>query len=205
MDTPDSAEVFRAAFDARMGNVHVAGFAKVTSYDAAARTANVKVGWKRAVPTDTEGEFATEEIPDLPALPVIHFGGAAAHLRVPLAAGDTVLVVVCDTDQATWLRTGEVSDPGDLRRFHLSHACCIPWAKSVGPGARDLKVANAEVGGTTDAAALADKVATELNLIAAALDTLAAAIPATNSYTAAANTVAAIRGRIQSAVLKLGS
>lgn len=205
MDTPDPAEVFRTAFDARLANVHVAGFGKVTSYNAAARRADVKVGWKRAVPTDVEGEFVTEVIPDLPSVPVIHFGGAAAYLRTPLAAGDTVLILVCDTDQTTWLRTGEVSDPGDLRRFHLSHAVAIPWAKSAAPADPDLKAANAHVGGSVDEASLASKVATELNAIAAALDALALAIPATNPYTAAANTVAAIRARIRSTALKLGS
>lgn len=199
METPDPAEAFRAAFDARMSNVHVAGFGKVTSYNAAERTANVKVGWKRAVPTDVEGEFRTEEIPELPALPVIHFGGAQGHLRIPLSAGDTVLILVCDTDQSTWLRTGETSDPGDLRRFHLSHACCIPWAKAVGPSARDLKVASAEVGGSTDAAALASVVDAILSAVATCTPGpqepgLSAIKTALAAYTASG-----------SAVLKLGS
>lgn len=189
METPDYAEIFRSAVDARLAAFHVAGFGKVRSY--ADGKANVTPGWKRAVPTDVEGEFVVEGIPELPDVPVIHFGGAGGYFRPSLSPGDTVLVIVCDTDQATWLRTGNASDPGDLRRFHLSHACCIPWAKSPGVVA--------------DAAALADKVATELNAIAAALDTIAAAVPVTNPYTAAVNTVAAVRARIQSAVLKLGS
>lgn len=199
METPDPAEVFRAAFDARLGAVHVAGFGKVTSYNAADKTADVRVGWKRAVPTDEEGTFVTEVIPDLPAVPVIHFGGGSGHLRIPLSAGDTVLIVVCDTDQATWLRTGEVSDPGDLRRFHLSHAVAIPWAKAVGPSALDLKVASAEVGGTTDAAALASAVDTILAAIAACTPS------GTETGLAAIKAALASLTTSASAVLKLGS
>ncbi len=202
-------EAIQAALDARLNQAHVALPGVVVSYNAARQTADVRPGVKRAVPTDVEGIFTTETLPVIPSVPVCWPRGNGQHFAPGLAAGDGVLIVVCDIDPATWVRTGEVSDPGDLRKMDLSHAVCIPGfvpsGDALSPSEPDLKAADAAIGGATQEASVANAVATELFAIATALDTLAAAIPATNSYTAATNTVLAVRNRIKSAVLKIGS
>jgi hypothetical protein len=153
------AEVIQAALEARLSSMHVAIPGKVVSYNATTQTADVRPGVKRAVSTAVEGEFITEELPVIPSVPVCWPGGSGGHFRPSLSSGDGVLIVVCDLDPATWVRTGEVSDPGDLRRFDLSHAVCLPGFRpasgAISPSDPDVKSASAAFGGSTDAAALA--------------------------------------------------
>ena len=70
--------------------------------------------------------------------------------------------MICDLDPATWLRTGEVSDPGDLRKSSLAHAVAIPGlafeGATISAAAPALVAADAEIGGSADAAALASKL-----------------------------------------------
>lgn len=155
----DLSEVVQDALDARLSGAHVALPGKVLSYDATAQTADVEVGVNRLVPTSVEGEFRSEKIPPVYAVPVCWPRGNGQHFAPGLAVGDGVLLVICDLDPSTWVRTGNRSDPADLRKMDLSHAVCVPGFAPAGsalpPSAKDLKCADAEIGGSTDAAALA--------------------------------------------------
>lgn len=179
----------------------------VKSYSAATQLANVQPAVQDFYESE-EGERSDTTCPVVNDVPVCWPSGAGQYWHPGLSAGDEVLLVFAALDPSAWQRTGSVSKASDLRRHHISHAFAIPSPRSQGrllPATPGGKIQRLEVGGTTHESAVAQAVAAELNLIAAALDAIAGAVPTTNPYTAAVNTTAAIRARIKSLVLSLSS
>lgn len=172
----------------------------VVAYDQGANTADVRPGVRRAVPTTVDGETVTEALATVFAARVVWPGGAGGYFAASLSPGDKVLLLCCDDDPSDFLRTGEVSDPGDVRRNRPGHAVCIPGL-DVKPDV-GLVAAKAAIGGSSDAAALASMTRAHFALVAMALDSIAAAVPTPNPYPASGVPSAATFG---SAVLKVGS
>lgn len=159
-------------------------------------TATVRIGTNRRVPSmHLDEEDGLEEFAPIQNVPVMWLAGRGIQVSptARLAPGDPVLLVCLDRDASSWRRSGSVSDPDDAALHDWANAVAIPG----------LVPDSSPFTAPADASALASKVATELNAIAAAMDTIAAAVPVTNPYTAAANTPAAIKARIASTILKL--
>jgi len=125
MAEPTLAEIIRSALDARLLDLHVALPCRVESYDATAQTVEVMPLVRRAIEDDI-GETQHEDLPKLPNVPVLFPRSAAFSATWPLAPGDTVLVVFCSSAIGNWRESGDLADPGDLRRHDLSHAIAIP-------------------------------------------------------------------------------
>lgn len=106
-------------------DLHTALPGRVESYDRATQTANVRPMVRRALP-NVEGGTTAEEMPVLRAVPVVWPRVGNWFLHMPLAVGDSVLLVVLERDLARWRQTGELGDPIDHRAHHLSHAVAIP-------------------------------------------------------------------------------
>jgi hypothetical protein len=139
---PTLAEIVRLALESRLLDLHVALPCRVESYDATTQTIEALPMVRRAI-TDTASW--------------------------PLAPGDFVLVVFCSSAIGNWRESGDIADPGDLRRHDLSHAVAIPGIGPKGstiptsPTAAVLEVTapatHVAVGAAaTDFAALASKV-----------------------------------------------
>lgn len=124
-DAPSLASVIRGAIEAHALELHTAMPGKVLSYDAAAQTADVQPVLRRPM-RDVDGERVVEDLPVIPNVPVMFPRTAGAFISLPVAAGDYVLLVLCEGSIDAWRATGEVSDPGDERRHNLSHAVAIP-------------------------------------------------------------------------------
>jgi len=126
-DSPDLEEVIRAWVDARARAMHVAMPGRVQSYDPATQRATVLPMVRHEVP-QSDGSSAYEDLPPLPEIPVLQPRGGAFFLHLPVAVGDTVLLVFQDVATGSF----EASDgsspvyPGDLRRHGLSSAVAIP-------------------------------------------------------------------------------
>lgn len=105
---------------------HVAYPGRVQSYDAATQTADVVPLIRQQVP-QPDGSYALEELPVLPSVPVVWPRVGAWFLAMTLQPGDTVQLL-CNTSAIGHWRTGtgDVTDPGDLRRQHLAHAVAFP-------------------------------------------------------------------------------
>jgi hypothetical protein len=169
--------------------MHTALPGKIESYDASKQMADVTPLIRRALPRE-DGTLASEPMPTIRAVPVIWPRTGDFFVHLPLAAGDTVLLVCCERDFARWMQTGEASDPLDVRHHHLSHAVAIPGffprSNPVGSsntpsdalvigkdGGATIRVKNAEIKIGTNAsqfAALANLVKARLDTIQAAYD-----------------------------------
>jgi hypothetical protein len=105
---------------------HVAYPGRVQSYDATTQTADIVPLIRQQVP-QPDGSYALEELPVMPSVPVVWPRVGAWFLAMALVPGDTVQLL-CNTSAIGHWRTGtgDVTDPGDLRRQHLAHAVALP-------------------------------------------------------------------------------
>lgn len=171
IDEPEWPEILRAVQDSLAARIHTSLPAIVKSYDSATQTATVQL----AV------QLRGNNVPPLSDVPVCWPGGAAGFVHVPLAAGDTCLVVFTEEDFSRWYTTGSVSAPAVLARHGL-HAVAIPGLR---PGTAPLAVtgghvtvaSSTEVRLGSDTAsnfvALANLVDAKLNLLRDAIATAA--------------------------------
>lgn len=110
--------VIRRVVEAELSDVYVARPGKVTAYDPLTNTAFVKPGTKRAL-YKTDGERVFEELPEIPFVPVIMPRAGGKSIRMPVQAGDTVLLVFTDTSMAEWRAGEDSAEPLDAREHSI--------------------------------------------------------------------------------------
>lgn len=121
INDPEWPEIIRAVQDQLQDRIHTSCPAVVKSYDTATQTATVQLV------VQLKGEDgAMTTVPELEDVPVCWPGGAAGFLHVPLAAGDTVMVLFSESDFSGWWESGSVSAPKMLARHDLGYAIAIP-------------------------------------------------------------------------------
>jgi hypothetical protein len=126
INDPDWTEILRAVQDQLAERIHTSCPGIVKSYDSTTQVASVQL----AVQLKGEnGEMTT--VPVLDDVPVCWPGGASGGLHVPLAAGDTVMVLFSESDFSGWWDTGSVSAPKMLARHDLN-AVAIPGLRREG-------------------------------------------------------------------------
>lgn len=125
-EEPTDAEVITAALDSRLLSLHTSMPGVVVSYNPATQCANVQPVIKRAVPL-SDGTYEHEELPIVHNVQV-EFGGSTGGyaMQFPVLPGDNVWLIFSEAATAKWRTTGQISEPGDLRRHDLSYACAIP-------------------------------------------------------------------------------
>jgi hypothetical protein len=120
INDPDWPEILRAVQEQLADRVHTSLPGIVKSYDSTTQVASVQLAVQLK---GEDGDMKT--VPVLDDVPVCWPGGAAGGLHVPLAAGDTVMVLFSESDFSGWWATGSVSAPKMLARHDL-HAVAIP-------------------------------------------------------------------------------
>lgn len=123
---PSSEELTRAWIERYLGDLHVALPGRVVSYDENTQTADVLPLVRHPSP-QPDGSVAQEDLPVIPSVPVLWMRGGGCFVALPLEPGDGVQLLVNSAAIGHWRAgQGEVTDAGDLRRHHLSHAVAIP-------------------------------------------------------------------------------
>jgi hypothetical protein len=200
--TPDQLQdVLELVLENRMAQVWTALPGIVQSYDATTQTASVRPAVQDPK-EDGDGLRVDTSLPVITDCPVAWPRGAGQYWHPGLAAGDEVVIVFTTLDPAVWYRTGSLSKAADVRRHHPSHAFVLPGVGSRGrplPATPGAKIQRMEVGGTADAPPTATQVRAQLIAIKAAMDTIATAAGAVNSY------VVPALSALQSTVLKVSS
>jgi hypothetical protein len=201
MPSADALDIMLRSFAA---NLHVALPGIVRSYDAETQTCEVQPACRAAIPSatdDEDGDDTIESLPILTSVPVCWPRGGGFFMHAPLAEGDAVLLVFCESDINAWRQTANESDPGMDLRHGLSGAVAIPGlfprnAPLTRPGqfpndltigdddgafVRVLAGGTVEIGGA-NALALHANLNQHLSAIAASLTVLATATGATVTY-----------------------
>jgi hypothetical protein len=121
---PTFAEVISGAIESRLLDLHTCMPGIVTGFDAIGQSVNVQPAIKRAINTYA-GELEHEELPIVHNVPLAFPGGGGYVMRFPVTAGDHVWLMFSEAAMSQWRTTGQVSEPGDLRRHDLSYACAM--------------------------------------------------------------------------------
>lgn len=111
--------------DARAAEVYTCFPARVDSYDAPNKCADLVPMLRRPLPTK-DGDTVFEELPILPNIPIVFPQGDGISITWSLKKGSHVLVHVSMWGTAEWRKTGDVSDPGDLRLHHPANCFAVP-------------------------------------------------------------------------------
>lgn len=187
--------VLREAMDARVADVHTALPGKIVNYDAEKQVADVQP-MVRDVFYDVQGTLKTRSFPVLPSVPVAFLRGGGFFVSLPLAVGDTGMLIFSELPIDRWRSSGQESHPVNARRHGVGNAVFYP---GVSPRAKALAEdgvaqnlvlgkeggAQVHVSASTvnlgekeaaDFVSLAQKNATELNRIKADFTSLVTAI-----------------------------
>lgn len=119
--TPLHAAIVGVVRD-QLQDVYTALPGAIESFDHATGRAKVKPQIQEV--QDSSGKY--RPLPVVPGVPVVFPGGAAASLTMPLAAGDTGLLVFTKHALEVWLSRGGDVAPGDPRLFDLTDAVFLP-------------------------------------------------------------------------------
>lgn len=98
-------------------NCHMLG--KIVSFDAAAQTASIQIVFRRQLP---------DRVVDYPVLvncPVFVYSGGGGFTSMPVAAGDSCLVLFHDRDIDTWWSTGGINVPPSARAHDLNDGLAL--------------------------------------------------------------------------------
>lgn len=123
-EEPTDAEVITAALDSRLLSLHTSMPGVVVSYNPLLQTADVQPAIKRAVPLN-DGTYDHEELPVVHNVPMEWPGGGGFAMVFPILPGDNVWLIFSEAATAKWRSTGQISEPGDLRRHDLSYAMAL--------------------------------------------------------------------------------
>lgn len=127
------AEAMVRVLDSAMTDIHTAQPGIVRSYDAATQTAEIQLGNRAVIPASSEDdEDLVESLPILGNVPVMWPRAGGFFLHFPIAEGDTVLVIFCESDTNQFRQNASESDPGTPERFGLSGAVAIPGYPTLG-------------------------------------------------------------------------
>lgn len=128
---PSLEGVFTAHGDAVLRSMHGCLPGVIVSYDPATGSASVQ-------PSIMEGEIDENEdrvtavLPIINDVPVWAFGTAQVRIKLPLAAGDPVLIVWAGRSLDVWKQTsgGGPVDPGNDSSFDYNDCFCFPGRPS---------------------------------------------------------------------------
>ena len=113
--------------DQELAQVHTAMPGTIVAYDPATQTATVRPGFKRVYGLD-ESVVAYK---DLLKVPVVQLQAGSSWVRMPVTAGDRVLLIFAERSLDVWAANGGEADPLDCRKFHISDAIAIPGLNPV--------------------------------------------------------------------------
>jgi hypothetical protein len=114
--------LINSALDAALSDLHTHLPGRVESYDPATGLASVVPLLKRKYAADD----AAIELPVIPGVPVMHPRAGNAWVKLPIAAGDMVLLEFSERSLDRWLEKGGVVDPEDPAKFSLNDAVAYP-------------------------------------------------------------------------------
>lgn len=119
--TPLHTAIVKAIAD-RLQDIYTAMPGALEAYDWQTGKARVKPQIQEI--QDSNGKY--KPLPVIAGVPVVFPGGAAASLTMPLAAGDTGLLIFTKHAMEVWLARGGDVAPGDPRQFDLTDAVFVP-------------------------------------------------------------------------------
>lgn len=116
------AQAIVTTFQSLISEIHTCLPGRVESYEYTSQKANIKpLISKKLLNNDVE------ELPVLTNIPIIFPRTKSHGITFPINKGDGVLIVFSERSLDRWYSSsGDVSEPGDPRKFDLSDSIAIP-------------------------------------------------------------------------------
>lgn len=181
--TPQLSDVQLTLLARAKFEIRVAMPAVVQAYDATKQTVDVQPLLQELQKND-DGTTQPVTLPVVPSVPVVFPGGGGFRVTFPIQQGDIVLLVCADRSIDRWSAGsgGQPVDPVALTRHMLADAFAIPGVHPLGAPLQSAPTVGAtlgqdnglqvtfmpnhiEVGGKSDAAALASSVLSQLQAL----------------------------------------
>lgn len=151
-EIPDLRALLNAHRDELFASLNCHQTGTIVSFDQDKQTAVVQLNAQRVVydrpQTTNEGLQQQPRIVDYPLLtdvPVFFASGGNARLTLPIAQGDTCIVLFNDRDLDAWWASGQVVPPNSPRMHSLSDAMAIVGIRSQGNKVSDYSATDAEL------------------------------------------------------------
>lgn len=121
------ADMIQRAISAAIDEVRVSMPGRVEKVDITAQTVDVRPLLIHRL-IDDEGTVTQEELPVIPAVPISWLRAGEFFVTMPIAKGDTGLLIFCDWPIDQWLARGGDApvDPLDIRAHSLTSATFTP-------------------------------------------------------------------------------
>lgn len=120
--------VLREAIDARVAEVHTALPAQIVTYYADTQTADVQPMVKD-VYYDTDGNLKVRSFPVLSSVPVAFLRGGGFFVSLPLAKGDTGMLIFSELPIDRWRSSGQEGHPVNARRHGAGNGVFYPGVR----------------------------------------------------------------------------
>ncbi len=175
-------------------NCHQLG--TIQSFNASKQTATVSVNLLRMVPdlNVTPTVYRNISYPLLVDVPVFINSGGSGYLTLPIAAGDTCLVLFNDRDIDTWFSTGSIAEPNSQRCHDLSDGLALVGFRSLANALQGFDTDNAVLAFEGGKIKVADKLdfVGQLSTMRAVMGTIYAALIDLNTKKTGASAITTI-------------
>ena len=108
-----------------MRDLNCVQIGQVESFNAGNQTASIRLVIKRVVSVENDGTRILKERPLLVSCPVMVLSGGPGYLTMPIAKGDTCIVLFNDREIDNWFHNGGIQAPETNRMHDLSDAIAI--------------------------------------------------------------------------------
>lgn len=124
ISAPDLRMLFLNNLKALMNDFNCVMIGTIEAFDAGSQTASVSINFKRVVGT------GLKDYPILVDCPVFVLTGGIGTITMPIAKGDTCVVLFNDRDIDLWYGTGQVLPPNSTRSHSLSDGIALVGIRS---------------------------------------------------------------------------
>jgi hypothetical protein len=161
--------------------------ATVQSLDPAKQTVTATINLLRQVPDLTQDPpvYKTLPYPLLVDVPMFVYSGGKGSLTMPVAPGDTCLILFNDRDIDTWFATGNTAAPNSQRAHNLSDGLALVGFRSLANVLGAIDQSNVVLAYDQGKIKVANKIAIigQLATMTSVMDKIYAALVALNGKT----------------------
>lgn len=152
LPTPDLAALLQLHAQDVFSSLRCHAVGVIVSFDAAAQTASVRIAAQAVVYNRPQGlnaplqsTPAVVEYPLLTDVPVFVPSGGGGRLTLPVAPGDTCLLLFNDRDMDAWFQSGASVPPNSGRMHSISDALAIVGFRSRANPVQDYSADDVEL------------------------------------------------------------
>ena len=126
---PTQTDVLREVKKDIGANYNCIQIGYIEEFNSGNQTATIRIAIKKVIEESLDGSKTYKEHPLLMQCPVMTIFGGGSFMNMPIAKGDSCIVLFCDRELDEWLYNGGVQAPVTPRMHDISDAIAIVGIK----------------------------------------------------------------------------